>query len=216
MKKTEENNLEQVRNKVRDITDTLKVTGYIVDEPLIESKELKNQINSGLPDDKVKEILKKYPAEKEDDLNPFYYSNIITHIELENLEILKTTDKLSFKISNLIKDKELVELDYQQDIFSPENKKLYPNEGSRNADLKDLLSKDEKYNNLNDIIFESQKDLTGLEYKKKKNNILISNFKRVYDIKMRDDRADRIYRVEVGNLSADEISEYVKEFKKRI
>lgn len=215
MKKTEENNLEQVRNKVRDITDTLKVTGYIVDEPSKESKELKEQIDSGLPDDKVKEILKKYPDDNVEDLNPFYYSNRITHIELENLEILKTTDKLSFKISNLIKDKELVELDYQQDIFSPENKKLYPNEGSRNAALKDLLSKDEKYNNLNDIIFESQKDLTGLEYKKKKNNILISNFKRVYDIKMRDDRADRIYRVEVGNLSADEISEYVKEFKKR-
>jgi len=153
------------------------------DEPLVLTEELKSQIDSGLPDDKVKEILKKYLPE--DELSPLYISNRITHIELENLEILKTTDKLSFNISNLTKDKELVELDYQQDIYSPENKKLYSNEGSRVAALKELTSKDEKYNNINNLIIESNKSLTDLEYKKKKNNILISNFKRFYEIRMR-------------------------------
>ena len=112
-------------------------------------------------------------------------SDRITDNELETFEISKTIDNLKIKISDLTQEKELIILKYQQDIYSPEKKKDYPNETSRVTALNEELSKDTKYNLIEKEIKTIEKTITDLGYLKDKNNILKSNFKRLYDIKMR-------------------------------
>jgi len=152
----------------------------------LPSKEAKEILSKGLPDDEVKKVLEKYPPdEKDDTLSPLGLSAQITCIELENLDIEKTIDKLNIKISKLIEQKDLIELEYKQVIWDSQNKKTYPNEGSRETALKEQLEKHPKYKLIVEEINIYQKEVSELKYKSKKNVIFKNNYGRIYDIGMR-------------------------------
>lgn len=148
------------------------------------NQKLKNR--NTLSDDEVKTILKKYSDGKDfNDLSLLELNEKITYLEYQNFDILRIINALKIKISELTQKEELIELKYKKDIYSVENKKLYSNQESRETALKELLSQDKDYNYIDDNIKKCKNTITDLEYKEQENNILKSNFKRIYDIKIK-------------------------------
>lgn len=111
-------------------------------------------------------------------------SNKITQLELEQLEMRRTFEKLRLQLEVLTKEKELVQLDYQNDIWSGENKQKYPNEESRRVALKDKCQKDETYISITKETKLILTEIDKLEYDTDKNSVFINSFKRAYDIKL--------------------------------
>jgi hypothetical protein len=111
-------------------------------------------------------------------------SNKITQLELEQLEMRRAFEKLRLKLESITKQRELIQLDYQNKIWSLENKQKYPNEESRRVALKDSCQKDEDYSKIEDDTKQILSEIDKLEYNTDKNAVFISSFKRAYEIKL--------------------------------